>query len=135
MIALGSVYRGPELPGTRIDLAITKAMNAAAELRGSFEFGSGPAINVVFHVPGSLGKPDWDGLRDATYSRKLQLLMVQVAVPDDVVESPGLETFIIEGLYGANAIAFEFFRQKKLTFPLADAERMVVSIAAIMHDS
>ena len=107
-------------------------MKIAAELRGNFEFGSRPAVNVVFYVPGSLGSPDWDGLRDAKFSRQQQLLMVQVAVPENIVESANPEDFVIESLYGANAVAFEFFRQKNMDFPLAEAEQLVASIESRM---
>ncbi len=132
MISLGNVLKGPELSGSQVDRAIMAATKAAAELRGEFEFGSSPAVNVVFHVPGSMGSPDWDGLRDATFSRQQQLLMVQVAVPESVVESANPEEFVIESLYGANAVAFEFFRQKNMDFPLAEAEKLVASIESRM---
>lgn len=132
MIALGGVFRGPELKGSLVDQTIKEVGKVATELRGDFEFGSGPAVNVVFHVPGSLGSPDWDGLRDAKFSRQQQLLMVQVAVPENVVESENPEDFVIESLYGANAVAFEFFRQKNMDFPLAEAEQLVANIESRM---
>ena len=94
--------------------------------------GSSPPVNVVFHVPGSTGSPDWDGLRDAKFSRQQRLLMVQVAVPENIVESANPENFVIESLYGANAIAFEFFRQKNMDFPLAEAEQLVANIESRM---
>ncbi len=132
MIALGGVFQGPELEGSLIDRTIKEAGKAAAELRGDFEFGSSPAVNVIFYVPGSLGSPDWDGLRDAKFSRRQQLLMVQVAVPENVVDSSDPKDFVIESLYGANAVAFEFFRQKNMDFPLAEAEQLVAKIESRM---
>jgi hypothetical protein len=135
MISIGSVFRGPELRDSPIHRAITAAGIAAMELRGDFEFGSGPAVNVVFHVPGSIGKPDWDGLRDAKFSRRQQFLMVQVAVPEDAVESPAPEDFVIQALYGANAVAFEFFRQRKIEYPLADAEALVEQIESRIREA
>ena len=132
MISIGCDLFGPELDKTPIDLALRVGMKIAAELRGNFEFGSRPAVNVVFYVPGSLGSPDWDGLRDAKFSRQQQLLMVQVAVPENIVESANPEDFVIESLYGANAVAFEFFRQKNMDFPLAEAEQLVASIESRM---
>jgi hypothetical protein len=96
--------------------------------RGSFEFGASPAINVVFHVPGSLGSPDWDGIRDAKFSQRRQLLMVQVAVPSKLVSSPMLKEYLVESLHGANAVAFEFFRKKGLHFSLRDGESLVQKI-------
>jgi len=133
MISIGVVFRGPELKGSSVDHLTTALMKAAAECTGSFECATGPAINVVFHVPGSLGRPDWGGIRDAKFSRKRQLLMVQVAVPAKMVDSPSLKDYLIKSLYGADAIAFEFFRQKGLKFPLAEAEKLVQRIKEKME--
>lgn len=135
MISIGSVLRGPELEGSQIYRLIGALIKAAAECSGSIECATGPAINVVFHVPGSLGRPDWDGIRDAKFSRQRQLLMVQVAVPANMVESPALKDYLIRSLFGANAVAFEFFRQKGLPFPLAEAEKLVQRIKEKMEGS
>ena len=135
MISIGSVLKGPELRDSPIDRAIMAALRAAKELRGDFEFGSTPAVNVVFYVPGSTGSPDWDGLRDAKFSRQQKFLMVQVAVPEDAVESPAPEDFVIGSLYGANAVAFEFFRQRKIEYPLADAEALVEQIESRIREA
>ncbi|MAX38772.1 MAG: hypothetical protein CME33_19620 [Gimesia sp.] len=37
---------------------------------------------------------------------------------------------MIESLYGANAVAFEFFRQKNMNYPLEDAEKLVSNVEA-----
>lgn len=135
MISIGAVFRGPELRESRIDRAIKSAGKAAERLRGAFEFGSSPAINVVFYVPGSIGRLDWEGMRDAKFSRQQQLLMIQVAVPEQIVQPTTPIMFVIESLHGANAVAFEFFRRKGMQFPLADAEKMVAEIEASIWNS
>jgi hypothetical protein len=38
-------------------------------------------LNVVFHVPGELLQLDWQGVRTGRWSKKHQLLMIQVTVP------------------------------------------------------
>ena len=129
MISIGSVLKGPQLPGSPIDVSIMKATKAAVLLRGNFSFGSGmPAVHVVFYVPGSTGNPDWDGLRDSKYSQQQKLLMVQVSVPDFLVGSPESDDYAIDSLHGANAVAFEYFRQRNITFPLREAEELVSRI-------
>jgi hypothetical protein len=40
-------------------------------------------LNVVFHVPGNLVKPDYTGERTGRFSKKEMLLMVQVALPEE----------------------------------------------------
>lgn len=126
MILIGAYHGGPELRGTPIERAITAAMRAAVEARGCYAEGSVPAVNVVFCTPGSVvGQPDWDHGRVGKYSAKSKLVLVQVAVPANVVESKAALDFVIQELHGANALAFEFYRQKKMEFPLAEAAQLV----------
>lgn len=56
------------------------------------------------------------------YSKKDQALAIQVAVPDTVTRSENPDHFIIDSIRGANAMAFEFFRQKGLHYALSEAE-------------
>ena len=46
-------------------------------------------------------------------------------MPADVVQRNAALDFVIRELHGANALAFEFYRQKKMEFPLAEAEQLV----------
>lgn len=45
-------------------------------------------LNVVFHVPGNMLKPEFDGVRTGRFSKARSLLMVQVAVPEEVPVDP-----------------------------------------------
>jgi hypothetical protein len=128
MISIGVDLYGPELKDSKADRLVTATMKAAMQCRSPFEFGTSPAVNVAFYVPGSLGSPDWDGIRDSTFSRKRQLLLVQVAVPSKLVNSPALKEYLLESLHEANALAFEVFRRKGLRFRLAEAESLVHGI-------
>lgn len=38
-------------------------------------------VNVVYHVPGEILAPDYEGVRTGRFSRRDSLLMVQAAVP------------------------------------------------------
>jgi len=128
MISIGAVFGGPELRDSAIDIAIRSAQKAIFDARGEFCSGGIPSINVVFHVSGSLSKPDWDGLRDAKFSKKQLLLMVQVAVPEDMNYNDKVIDYVVKSLRGANAIAFEFYRQKNMDYPLREAEKLVSEI-------
>ncbi len=39
-------------------------------------------LNVVFHIPGQVLIPEFEGLRSGRFSRKQRALMVQVAIPE-----------------------------------------------------
>jgi len=43
------------------------------------------AVNVVFHVPGPLHKPRFNGMRTGTVAVERRALVVQVAVPEETV--------------------------------------------------
>lgn len=125
MIAIGAVYGEPEQKDSEIDQTISAAMRAAKKLRAPWQIGDAPGVNVVFYVPGRLTSPDWKGLRDGKFSRKQQLLMIQVAVPKDVVASHYSKDFVIESLRKANVLALKVFHAKGFEFPLAEADALV----------
>lgn len=133
MISIGAVFRGSELKDSLADRLITTAMKAARECRDALVSGIHPAINVVFYFPGSLGSFDWDGLRDGKFSQKRQLLMVQVAVPSELVNSQTLKDFLVESLHAANQLAFDFFQRRGIDYSLAEADNLVQRIAQRMH--
>jgi hypothetical protein len=60
--------------------ATKRAMRRVAELRDGFA--SPFNVNVVFHIPGEVMVPEFEGLRSGRFSRKERTLMVQVAVPE-----------------------------------------------------
>ncbi|MFC3653316.1 hypothetical protein ACFONN_17275 [Dyella humi] len=45
-------------------------------------------LNVVFQVPGNMLKPEFVGVRTGSFSKARALLMVQVAVPEEVSSNP-----------------------------------------------
>lgn len=128
MISIGAVYRGPELRGSPINRALMNAARAINDLRGPLVIGTAPLVNAVFVVPGSLGSPDFDGLQFGDYSKKDKAVVVQIAVPIKALLESEVMAFIADALHGANAMAFEFFRQQGQQFPLREAERLVADL-------
>lgn len=128
MISIGAIYRGPELDESAVNAAIRRVGKAAIAARGNFAVGQCPSINVVFYVPGSLGKPDFQYISEGKFSRKQQLLLVAVPVPEEEVSNDDVMDFLIESLHGANAVAFAFFRRKGMDYPLKEAEALVAEI-------
>lgn len=127
MISIGAVYNGPELQGSQINRLIMAMSKAVKELRGTL--GETPWVNAVFVVPGSLGEADFEHLTYGDYSKKDNAVVVQIPVPKNVAEGADQVAFIVGGLHGANAMAFEFFRQRGENFPLREAEALVSNVA------
>ena len=79
MISVGMVLGGPE--HVAFDREVRKLMKFCRENR---ERGfAGSEINIVYHVPGSVGKPDYVGIRTGQFSKKERCLMVQIAVEEE----------------------------------------------------
>jgi hypothetical protein len=128
MISIGAVYRGPELSDSPFQQAVRAAAKVLNAARGELTLGAVPVVNAVFVVPGSLGGTGFEGLNFGQYSKKDKAVVVQIPVPLEVVETVPA-SFIKDALHGANAMAFEFFRQKGDSFPLSDAEALVGLLA------
>lgn len=129
MISIGAVYEGPELHDSSIFRAVSAARTVLKELRGDLVKGQSPWVNAVFVVPGSLRSVDFDGLQYGDYSQRDLGVVVKIAVPSKVLREETGYDFVVNALHGANAMAFEFFRQKGQSFPLRAAEDLVAQVA------
>lgn len=116
MISIGAILGGGELAGSKIDRLICRFSSALPPVQNL----STASINIVFHVPGSIVKPDYTGIRTGKFSAKLKKLMIQVSVPETMLDSPELESFFHKSIIEAIALAGKFFERKKIEFVEAD---------------
>jgi hypothetical protein len=150
MISIGAHFGGPGHGGSAIDIAISLVTQAISKERGPlvgidefgpcdprpaagrfFELGSVPAVNVVFHVPGSVSAVVPTKIEAARFSRKQKLLLVAVPVPPEMINSDKALDFVIDALRQANAIAADIFSKKKVgAFDLQRAEEIVENVEA-----
>lgn len=86
VLSVGSVVGGSTPTNRRWRDAISELTRAVAEART--EIASPLNVNVVFQVPGSVVQPDFEGVRTGRFSKGDRLLLVQVALPDEVPDSP-----------------------------------------------
>ena len=133
MLGIGSVY-GPEYDRMCIGRAITRLGNLVEEERGNFEFGSAAAVNVVYQIAYNAFHPlEFEGLRTAKFSRKLKLLMVQVAVSSEIATSEDEATvrkFLFDSLRHANEIAAEHFEKKGIEYSQANYLALLDAVEA-----
>jgi hypothetical protein len=128
VLHIGAVYGGPELRGTRIDLALTRVCRIAAE----HPIEHSASLDVVFHVPGSLWAPSYEGARTGRLSRKERIVQIQVAVPSELNsrEPEVIMEFIAASLRQAIQIARPRLERAGLTYRFDQYERLVGRIAA-----
>ena len=86
VLSLGSVVGGTTPTNRAWRDAIRELTRRVIEERTDID--SPLNVNVVFHVPGNVIKPDFTGARTARFSKKDALLMVQVALPEGVPSDP-----------------------------------------------
>ena len=134
MIAIGADYGGPELKGTVLNTSLMRLSSAFRKLRPAAT-DADILLNPIFCVPGSVSGPlPLQGIQYGKFSRKPLCLAVTVAVPVEQVASLDPMPFLVNALRGCNAMAFEFYRQRGLKFPLAEAELLVTHVAkAVSH--
>lgn len=126
MISIGAVYLGPEHEGSEVHATITSAIAILKALRGPGDVET-PLVNAVFVVKGSQGAAEFDYPEYGEQSPSA----IAVQLPLNVTGLSGQQLIdeVIEGLRGANAMAFEYFRQRGAVFRLRDAEALVTQLA------
>jgi hypothetical protein len=83
-------------------------------------------VNVVFQIPGHVISPDFTGTRTGRFSKQDGLLMVQVALPEEVPEDP--EGYLLDALHGAVNQAEEWARKRRLTADLAELRAILARV-------
>jgi hypothetical protein len=112
---------GGELTGSRTHRLIGRFCRAVPRVQDPDPFD----INIVFHVPGSIVKPDYSGVRTGRFSVKQKKLMILVSVPENLMESPELESFLDKSMIEAVHLAKGFFVKKKIQFNEAEYIKII----------
>ncbi|MBS0261242.1 MAG: hypothetical protein JSS02_04740 [Planctomycetes bacterium] len=122
MISIGAVVGGPECIFFLSQLR--KLMGFCQEARDR----SSPTamVNVVYHLPGSVCKPDYLGLRTATFSKNEKKIQVQVSVEAEWIDSRDEMTvlcYIYETADEALGLGFDEMNRRGIEYDLA-ADRL-----------
>jgi len=85
-LSLGWITGGSTVANKPWDSAIRDLCSRIDDARNGID--APLNLNVVFHVPGNILKPEFVGVRTGRFSKSRALLMVQVAVPEEVPPDP-----------------------------------------------
>jgi hypothetical protein len=85
MIYIGRVGYGPKLDRLPLSSAMDVVRDTLREELGSAN--AGASIDIVLHIPGSLGAPDFDGVRTGLLSHRDRIVQAEVAVPRAIADS------------------------------------------------
>ncbi len=78
------------------------------------------SLDLVFHVPGSILKPEHAGLRTGRFSRKERMLQIQIAVPEELMESPRLRAHLLQSIRSAVEKAEPRLAKAGIPYPKAE---------------
>lgn len=114
-LSVGSVVGGATPANQPWREAIRELALGVAEARSGVE--SPLNVNVVFHVPGNLMAPKFQGTRTGRFSKRESLLMVQVALPKDT--PPDVTTYLKEAAHEAIGEAERWVRRHRTSRDLS----------------
>lgn len=130
-IYVGAILGGPEIQESAVFSALRKVRACKDRLGESTDDPSKPGLDYVFHIAGSLFKPDYEGVRSGKFSRNKKLLMIQAAVPEKMVSSDHIIPFLCELMRQGVIEAMPVFEKAGIPF---DADKFTEFIDDIEHE-
>lgn len=117
MISIGAVHGGPEQLAFYKELGDFMRFCKENRARGFQD----AMINIVYHVPGTLLRPDYEGVRTGKFSKRERCLMVQVAVEEEFAaldDSKKIRQYIFETADEAIGIGKSGLERKGLVYEI-----------------
>ena len=118
-LSLGIIQGGINLDARALLDALQVILSLVARHRTDSDIDTLPELNIVFSVAGDISQPDFDGFRFGRFSSKEQVLLVQVAVNDEVITATEPSEFIFDSIHRAITLAEPMFAGHKLEFDVA----------------
>jgi len=90
-------------------------------------------IDVTFHLPGAIARPNFEGIRTGRWLKDEKLLVVQVAVPEAL--SGGSDTanaFVARSLVDAVGAAARHLTKQGLDVSAERARRIAIRVATLL---
>ena len=92
-------------------------------------------VDATFHLPGPLVRPDYEGIRTGRWVKAKRLLVVQIAVPEEISGRPdAIEDFLGSSLVGAVDLATGYLAKRRLAYSLDRAGRVAKRSAAALRE-
>ena len=123
---VGAVLGGPEVRSSSLVAAIQAVSRLCDRLRN--QAAGEAAIDLVFHVPGSLIKPAYQGVRTGKFSKRDRILMVQVSVPESQVAGPDPIVFVVRSMRQAIGLAKPAFAKARIPFSVEEHLGLVARV-------
>lgn len=95
------------------------------------------SLDLVVHVPGTVRKPSFEGLRSAKFSKKERMLMVQIALPEDLLEGEPAEIlrFLLDAMRQAIRLGQRRFEKAGIPYPQDEYLREVGALESTLLEN
>jgi hypothetical protein len=98
--------------------------------------GSEATVDVTFHLPGPIVRPDYEGMRTGRWVKAKRLLVVQIAVPEEISGQPAaIDDLLGRSLVEAVDLAAGYLAQRQLPYSLDRAGRVAKRAAAALREA
>lgn len=115
LLAIGVSRGGPSAANDLVNEALMGYMRKVIQERKAFP-NEGLRLNIVFHVPGPIYQPDYEGVHATKLDRKNDRVLVVAAVPADLRfdQVPG---YFANVLRQARDEAMRYLAKRKVSVP------------------
>jgi hypothetical protein len=115
--------------------AITKVATDLAILRNHHIQKSLPSLDIVFLLPSKQEQANFTGLRLHSFDNDSQMLRIESAVPEKMLNSMHAERFVIAILLDAIEAAGEYFGEKNMLFNSPEYSALVDLVTAKLPEA
>lgn len=119
LLAIGMNTGGLSPANQLVDEALASYMRMVMKERGLFP-NEGLRINIVFHVPGPISQPDYEGIHATKFDKKNDRVLIVAAVPA-TLKFDEVSSYFADVLREARQMAIDYAGKRKVT---ASADRV-----------
>ena len=112
LLAIGISRGGPSPTNELVNEALMGYMRLVIKERAAFQ-NEGLRLNIVFHVPGPIFQPDYQGVHVTRFDRKSDRVLVVAAVPPDL-KFDEVSGYFVDVLRQARDEATHFLANRKV---------------------
>ena len=125
---IGAYYPDRELTNTPLGEAVTRTAAKLAAFRKQSIQSSQPSVELCYMVPGKDDAPDFEGMRLHSFDSDSDILRIEAAIPEAMVNSRHAQDYVIAALQDAVDNAFDFYSEQKRLFRRDEYQILIESL-------
>jgi hypothetical protein len=123
LLAIGIATGGMSPANQLVDEALSGFMRTVMKERSAFP-NEGVRLNIVFHIPGPISQPDYEGIHATKFDKKNQRVLVVAAVPESL-KFDEVSKYFVEVLRQARHEVTGYLAKRKVTTPTNQLDGLI----------